>query len=318
MANRWARKMKTTIKGILAAVRNGEILSRGQTLSDSILQLSHRLEKGLTVHKPKAMWGWDKANELVQLLEKEENTSSSFAYQTGTAVLYAYLEAKKQTGVPEEQVKSDALLAVLQKKGIILQNPAAGGALELNSGNVELSDDEFAAAQKLFLSRHSIRDYADTEVSQKSILKAVELAGRCPSACNRQPYHVYVVQASDRARLGFKNELNANKYIIVTGRISAFKLSELNDWIVSATVFASYLSLALHACGIGSCIMRKDLVNETNYNKLMRDFCGIPGDEQIVLELAVGYYKDTFRVPVSNRMPAESVVSFIDGKGSAK
>ena len=168
--------------------------------------------------------------------------------------------------------------------------------------------------EKLFFSRHSVRDFDNTDVSEEAIMQAVRWANRCPSACNRQPFHMYVVSAVDREKLGFENELSANGSVLVTGRISAYKTTEMNDWIVSATIFAAYLSLALHAQGIGSCVMRKDLVRETEYNKAMRRFCGIPQNEQIVLELAIGNYKEHFAVPVSNRMPAEEIVDFVRGK----
>lgn len=305
---RFVKKLVILAKGFLATARNVNVLTRGQSTHDNILQTAHRLEKGLTISKPRALWGWDKAKALAQLLEKGRG---SFAYETGAGVLYAYLDAKKATGDSEEIQRADALCAQLQSKGILQPAEETGGALKLTAGDVSLSEEEFVAAQKLFFSRHSIRDYADKDVDNSLILQAIQIANRCPSACNRQPFHTYVMRAEDRERLGFRNEMGANKYILITGRISAFKSNELNDWIVSASIFAGYLSLALHAYGIGSCIMRKDLINETNYNKTMRNFCAIPANEQIVLELAIGHYKDEFCAPVSNRVSAEKIVSFI-------
>ena len=304
--------MKTACKSFQAALRSASVLSGGQDLSDQILQLAHRIEKGLTIASPKAMWGWKKAWELAGLLEKADK--DSFAYQTGGGVLYAYLAAKKQTGDPQELSEAEKLELSLTEKNMPLCDNGAGGAIAIQKEQIRLSEAEMSAVEKLFFTRHSVRDFDNTDVSEEAIMQAVQWASRCPSACNRQPFRMYVVGAADRKNLGFENELSADKYVLITGRISAYKTTEFNDWIVSATIFAAYLSLALHAYGIGSCVMRKDLIKETQYNVAMRRFCGIPQNEQIVLELAVGNYKENFTVPVSNRMPAEELVSFVGGK----
>ena len=312
MAKRLVRAIKYSAKGFLSVCRNVKILCNGQTQSDSILQLAHRLEKGLTIREPRPFWGWDKAEQLSLLLENEKRNPECFAYETGASVLYAYLAAKKACGNIEEVNRADAMLHSLDERGIHLVNSEWGGAAQIDLEDILLSAEEYSTVEKLFSTRHSVRDYADNDVGEEIILKAVKLANRCPSACNRQPFHVYVVDAADKKKAGFKNEMHANKYLLITGHISSFSINEMNDWIVSASIFAGYLCLALHAYGVGSCIMRKDLVNETGYNTKMRDFCRIPKDEQIVLELAVGHYKDSFRAPVSNRIPAEKLVTFIN------
>lgn len=91
----------------------------------------------------------------------------------------------------------------------------------------------------------------------------------------------------------------------------AFSLSELNDWIVSSSVFCGYLLLALHAEGIGSCIFRKDIVQESKYNDNIKAMCHIPDDEQIILEMAIGKYKDEFNVTVSSRRDATEILHYL-------
>lgn len=313
MGEKWSRKYKTLARTVLAAARHVNVLAKGQGGGDQILQLSHRLEKGMTISRPKSMWGWEKANELAALVEANEGREE-FACRVGKGVLFAFIGIKKQTGDPEEIRCAEELEAHLAEKGITAENAAAGGFAQICSEDILLSADELAAAEKLFAARHSVRDFAGTEVPRETILRAAQMANRCPSACNRQPYHVYVVDAEDRAGAGFRNEFNADKFVLVTGRISAFKLSEMNDWIVSASIFAGYLSLALHAYGVGSCVMRKDLVRDTKYNRKMRDLCNIPENEQIVLELAIGNYRDDFRAAVSCRTEPDNLIDFVNAE----
>lgn len=47
------------------------IAIKGQQNCYAILQISHRLEKGLSVCKPRKLWGWNKAEELVERLQQE-------------------------------------------------------------------------------------------------------------------------------------------------------------------------------------------------------------------------------------------------------
>ena len=39
----------------------------------------------------------------------------------------------------------------------------------------------------------------------------------------------------------------------------------------------------------------------TPYNKAVRKFCKIPNNEKIILELAIGMYDETYKIPISNR-----------------
>ena len=63
-----------------------------------------------------------------------------------------------------------------------------GGILAYQAQSIQFDDHMI---EQLFFTRHSIRDFDDSAVDQELIKKAVELAQRCPSACNRQGVRVY-------------------------------------------------------------------------------------------------------------------------------
>ena len=48
----------------------------GQSEIYEIMQLAHRLEKGLINQNPKPMWGWEKAERLCVLLSSNQNSIS--------------------------------------------------------------------------------------------------------------------------------------------------------------------------------------------------------------------------------------------------
>lgn len=298
-----------TRQGFKHIIRSVSGIKEGQTTNFAILQTSHRLEKGLCIRNPRAGWGFDKADQLVDLIRRERlrQNPDVMAIDVGETVLAAYIAAKEK--VPGESDKLNHLKDKVEAAGLKLsENVEHGGALFLQKEDV-LQDE---SVESLFLTRHSVRDFSDTPVDQAKLERAVTLALRAPSACNRQATQIYVISGDDRIKAGSSNEYHADKYLIITGNMRAFSLSELNDWIVSSSVFCGYLSLALHAEGIGSCIFRKDIVQESKYNDNIKAMCHISDDEQIILEMAIGNYKDEFNVPVSCRRNASDILHYND------
>ena len=173
------------------------------------------------------------------------------------------------------------------------------------------SQHETELIENFIKSRHSIRNFNGIPVSKELLYKAINLALNCPTACNRQPFKVYVVTKEAKKSIVGESDYNAFYWLYITGDISAYNINEFNDWIVSATIFAGYLSLTLHLYNIGSCIMRKDLVIQTNYNKSVKELCSIPKNEKLILELAVGNYNSPFIAPISNKQNAENLVKII-------
>ena len=302
------------LSGIRYIKRSASMISGGQASSFAVIQQAHKLEKGLSIRSPRKLWGFDNAKKLVDFIAKEESEENKdeFSIHIGKDVLAAYLAHKEQvseTDHDEREKLADLKAYAAAKLGPFKSEDRYGGTIRLHKEDV-LVDEE--AVAPLFLKRHSVRDYADTPVDREKLEKAISLALRAPSACNRQPTQIYVISGDDRVKIGSDNSYHADKYLILTGEMNAFSLPEINDWVVSTSVFAAYLTLALHAEGIGSCVFRKDIVRESKYNDAIRKLCGIPENEQIILEIAIGNYKDEFNVPVSYRREAKDIVHYID------
>ena len=287
-------------------------LLKGQDDGAAILQTAHRIEKGLTIRNPRKLWGWNKVGRLVELIERELGRPSPdlFAVQTGASVFKAYQLAKAESGDREEAERAAKALEQAPRTREFLQTlTVPGGAMSLHATDVVLPGAP-EWTEKLFATRHSVREFANREISRDVLLRAVQMALLAPSACNRQPSKVYVLDAAKREQLGYDNTYHANKYLVIVGEINAFTAVEYGDWIVGSSIFAAYLVLALHSLGIGSCIMKKDLHFSDGYNDFLRKACRIPRNEKIVLEIAVGYYPDRFLTAVSNRKNAADVVRF--------
>ena len=288
---------------IVRAIKDWRIACKGQKRQFELLQLAHRLEKGLLIENPRPMWGWEKANRLIDLVNHVHDV---YYKRTAISVLNAFLESKEKSCMIEDRNKCD----LFKKDHLLDPFCRDGGAMKYR--REDFSKEEVAIIEKLFITRHSIRSFTEEIVPESSLIEAIDLALRCPSACNRQPFHIYVINKETKERIGNREGYSGSQFLFVTGDIRAFALGEFNDWIVSPSIFVGYLTLALHLYGIGSCVIRQDLVCDTRYNKAIRAVCNIPDEEKLILELAVGYYKSDNLVPYSNRHKGKDIVTFIN------
>lgn len=275
-----------------------KIQKKGQSEVYEIMQLAHRLEKGLVNQNPKPMWGWEKAERLCFLLSTNKE---SISYETGLSVINKYIENKHR--IPTEKKIADKL----KNKYNIQDSSTPGGAYILSKPL--LSSNDKRIFENIIKSRHSTRNFDTKDLDMSKVDEAISLALYCPSACNRQPYNIYVVSDEKRKHIGVKDESAASIY--VTGVIDAYTMAEMLDWIVSPSIFVGYLTLSLHIQGIGSCIYRKDLVCDTEYNKQVKKLCDIPDNEQIILEIRIGNYPERVNVAVSNRFSFKQIIHYI-------
>ena len=290
-------------QSVVRAIKDWKIVCKGQKEQYELLQIAHRLEKGLLIETPRPLWGWEKAERLGELIKCMDE---GFFKQTGLSVLNAYLDSKEKSANKEDRDKCYRF----KNKYVLDLYRDKGGTIVFKADT--FSETEIVTVEKLFNTRHSIRTFADDDVSERVLLKAIDLALRCPSACNRQPFHVYVIDKETKESIGNNEGYSGNKFIFVTGDIRAYTIGEFNDWIVSPSIFVGYLTLALHLYGIESCVIRKDLVCDTEYNKKVKSVCHIPDEEKLILELAIGYVKTDNIVPFSNRHNASEITSFIN------
>lgn len=277
-----------------------------------ILRQAHILEKGMSLSHPREKFGVQKAEELIALIDNFISLGfkikKSAPVTNALGVLCSYLEFHKARGFEPESVirgfeKYKSCLADVNENGIVKMTKEI------------LMDETKKEFPEFFKSRHSIRQFSDRKVDVEDIKKAVGLAMKAPSACNRQSVKTYFYTDENvNAKLGkliagntgFEGEVS--NYLIVTSDMSAFYDSfERNQTYVDGGIFAMALVQALHYYGIASCILQN---GETKAKDTMfRNVCGnIPENEKIVLFIAIGYYKDEFSYAISHRKSLDDVL----------
>ena len=106
---------------------------------------------------------------------------------------------------------------------------------------------------------------------------------------------------------GFADEIET--MILVTAKESCYLIDEQYQYVVSSSILAGYLSLALEATGIGACVIQRPVIYSKEWNRIRTEL-KIPGDEQIICILGCGMPESEYRVPLSYRLPVEDIAVF--------
>lgn len=216
------------------------------------------------------------------------------------ATIKYYIRYTEENGVSIPEIKS--LYNALETKANI-------GTIEAHAGVMETSKDSILSLcqgdfRSLLYSRHSIRYFSKEQVPQKTIVEALELAQRTPSACNRQGWKTHVFKGEQSVKLvkwqagarGFEEECNYS--ILVTANLKAFLWHEVHQAYIDGGLYAMNLINALHFLGLGTIPLSCGFEHE-KLQKLL-DF-NIPENEVPIVLIVFGKMVDKFNVAVSSR-----------------
>lgn len=278
----------------------------------NIIRLIHSLEKGLCLENPRLGFGVQKINALFQYCNEYASTygNKSLCLKMAHDVIEEYIQFHKMRKYDHPDFQ--AICEKFKAFPVGSSEEKCGGTLEYEAN----SPIGYKELDHFFASRHSIRDFESGDITDDTLIKAIKAAQRAPSACNRQAVRVHIMPSEKICRLyndkldgigGFAED--ANKFILITGKVSAYQFGEYNQYIVSASIFATYLILALQTMQIGACMVQRPLQRSAQWEAIQKA-CSIPNDEQLVLMLAVGKMKPKCKVPVSKRFPVEDIVTF--------
>lgn len=284
-----------------------------------LLRNVHSIEKGLSLRKIRAGFGYAKISEAYGYALKltgENSKQYDEAVLMFVSALDMYLQYHESIGYLDERMNSikeykETLEKVISHDRSTSTNSMGGYQVVTKSS---YSDEEIDVIESLFLNRHSVREFSQTPVEINKVYSAVQLAHHCPSACNRQGYRVHIVTKEKFSVFdkwfdgvgGFADELD--KLLLITGDVSAYRFSEDMQYIVSASVFAAYLTLALQTYGIGCCFIQRPVVESKEWVRV-RNELNISGDEQIVCALGIGNLLDEYKAPISHRLSLDTIVT---------
>lgn len=285
-------------------------------LEGEILRNVHSIEKGLSLENVRLGFGYTKIKETISIIEQYINKGGDVNAKPILMFADALQEYLKfhQGKLTNENIQEISKLYKHLSSKITRSEHHIGGVQIINKKT--FNEKELEVIKSLFNKRHSVREFAQIPVDNKVLKEAISLAMRCPNACNRQGYRCYVLPRTKKHLMsdwmegvgGFADDVD--KFIIITGKISSYRKSEELQWAITATVFASYLTLSLEAFGIGCCFIQRPIVPDQKWIEVAKRL-NISKDEQIVCVLGIGNLKESYKVPLSYRLPFETLVKYI-------
>ncbi len=281
-----------------------------------IVRYTHAIEKGLCIRNIRAGFGIAKIDAIFDLMDSYGIESDHAIYRQSVKMAMASIGSYLRYHDRLQFCNQDIARIRVRFKRYAEKMPEEaqpGGASEINSTGAGVHSPGVKA---VFLNRHSIRDFGGGHVDPDQLNEALYLAGRYPSACNRQAVRTYIFEKDElqagaaffRGIGGFENEFD--KALLITSKQSAYRTIEINQHIVSAGIYAGYLSLALEIMDIGACIVQRPLLISREW-RAIRERYGIPNDEQLVCMMCIGNKKESYHVPVSHRYRLDTVNRYI-------
>lgn len=310
----WLRRAKARIESRKAFNYDRCIFSKyagalnrsdAESACAEITMAYHIIEKGLTMPKFRRGFGKAAAERLIDLIDAFEARFGECAQVAhATAVLKAYKEKNGfNTGDFE---KLDSFLSA---------HEPIEAAVEPHVTKEQFYAFKEAPFPQFAASRHMVRHFAKS-VPRETLMKAVEIATSAPSACNRQPVRVHIIEdreimerllAIQSGSRGFGT--SADKLIIITSSLKCIRWGwERHDPYTNGGIFAMNLCNALHYCEVAHCVLHWSI--SPAVDKEAHKLVGIPEDEAIVLLIACALPPDEFDVAASPRLKAKDIVTW--------
>lgn len=294
---------RLTVKYNASNKTDEDIIKMQYTLSRE----THTIEKGMSMRNPRKGFGQQKVSCLIERLKRYctlylDQDSEFLKYPL--SVVNNYIEYTHNSGVeiPEIDGSYKELLSIAGNMDLTCK---AGILKETKENIIENCNKDF---ESLLFSRHSIRFFSAEPVKEDLINKALLLAQRTPSACNRQGWLTHIYRTPQSIELikwqggcrGFEEEIRCA--ILVTANLKAFLSHEVHQAYIDGGLYAMNLINALHSLGIGTIPLSCgfSFVKLKELSKFDIPECEVP-----IVIIGIGNYPSSFNVAVSERKNIE-------------
>lgn len=286
-----------------------------EKLLTDILMTTHAIEKAFSLDNKRKGFG---VKKIVSLMNNIRKYIHKYGYSeklnVSIALVNSYLGFQNKDGFTDKAL--DHVLANLNDiidKFDISESVfnEAGFLSRTRSQMIENTQVDFA---KLANNRYSFRHFSKEEVSDDVIRKALDIAKKSPSACNRQAYRVHVFAGKDKDEVlkiqGGANSFyeEVNKVVLITGNMNRYYTTEMHLPYVDGSLFAMSFIYALTSLGVASIPLtmgrKLDALNK------IHTVMGVPGNEVPVILIAIGNYPDKAELSLSHRNDVDSFTTF--------
>ena len=283
-----------------------------QKMQYTLLRENHVLEKGMSMSNPRKGFGQKKVLALIKRLRKYNSiygdiNQSFLIYPLSTINAYIAYQHEKEVDIKAIEEEFLQLCNETKINEIWHMRMPAGIKLEEKKNLQVNSKGDFAS---LLYSRHSIRYFEDKLPAKDKLEKALELAARTPSACNRQAWHTHIYMGDECHKLlemqggcnGFSDDIHC--CIVVTADMKGFLHFEPFQCYIDGGLYAMNLINALNYVGLGTIPLSCGFYNR-HLSAIKKSF-NIPNNEVLIVIIGVGVMTEQVKIAISTRKPIET------------
>ena len=279
-----------------------------------IIMNYHGIEKGLSLKNPRPFFGVENISiTMLRLQAYIESYGYDDTVDTALSAIEQYYEKYQNLVDIDKKPFMDKIHDFLEKY-------QTGRCFKGGVKSVTKDDILQHAAidmENFFGSRYSIRQFSDEEVELETIKKAVEMAKKTPSVCNRQAWKAIVLQTPDKVKRaleiqggarGFEGQIN--KVLVITTAMSSFQsIGERYQGWIDGGMFAMSVIYALHSLGLGTCCLNWSKEYPTDLK--FKNTIGIKKSDTIIMLIAVGHMPEKIVVAKSERKQLEETLEVL-------
>lgn len=272
---------------------------------------AHVVEKGITMPNRRYNFGADNLMTLITLCNEYYQKGYNLKRTQFVAALsvifeYELIHIENNQAIPKNITNAISSLKEL------FPNVQIERQLVLNKADVFRQKDFKYIAEN----RHSIRNFCGT-IEMAKVLKAINLALTAPSACNRQPIRVHIVENYRVENCLFNKIINlqngnrgfgkdADKLIIVSANTETYLYPiERHAMYIDGGIFTMNLLYSLQYYNIAACTLNTSLLPKDD--KLLKQL--LVTDEEFIAIIAIGDCPDIIPIARSNRNTIENIIT---------
>ncbi len=271
----------------------------------------HAIEKGMSIGTVRPGFGKAKAKELMSHLQRYCDVGGRKDFvKESCSILDQYIKYNKSLGADMADI--EALFNHFCKKNGI-EPTLFGGIRELSCSDIQKTlHQDFSEFSQ---SRYAVRDFGTEPIKREQIEKALKLAEKTPSACNRQSWKIHVYGSDDSRIRMFEQQGGSRGFyqdmqyaILICGDMNYYRFYELSQVYVDGGIYAMNLMYALHYYGLATIPLTMSI--RLSKLKPIIKAMKLPKSEMPVLLIGVGSYKENFKVAKSERVPYQEYTTF--------
>jgi len=177
---------------------------------------------------------------------------------------------------------------------------------------------EYSQLLELARRRRSVRWFSGEAVDRTLVDQAILVAAQAPSACNRQPFRIVIVQEEERLRQLAKLPFGTAGYAenipmmaaIVGQQRHFFSERDRHLIYIDSSLFVMGLLLALETVGLSSCCINWPDIRHKD--RRIAELLELDADERVVMLLAIGKPDPSGLVAWAQKKPLDELRHLID------